>query len=314
MKELMSVYDDFSKFCKNLTINNRSTISNRYKAITKRLNIDFWNNFSDTSHSLYVGSYGRGTAIRGFSDLDMIFQLPYETYRQYNGYILNGQSALLQAVKTSILKTYSSTSVGGDGQVVVVTFSDGIFFEIVPAFVNKDNSYTYPDSKEGGKWRVTNPLPEIATIAMVDKECSGNLKWLCRMIRSWKNKWNVPMGGLLIDTLAHNFMKTWKYRDKSYTYYDWMCRDFFNYMANQNQKQLYWYAPGSNQLVWRRGNFEYKAKRCYNISCEAIRYQEREMPSSSSAKWREIFGGAFPQRISANFIRNAILKNALANY
>lgn len=310
----MSVYDDFREFCQNLTINNRGTISNRYKAITKRLNIDFWNNFSDTSHSLYVGSYGRGTAIRGFSDLDMIFQLSYDVYVQYNNHIFNGQSALLQAVKNSILNTYSSTSVGGDGQVVVVNFSDGNFFEVVPAFINKDNSFTFPDSNNGGKWKVTNPLPEISAIANVDKACSGNLKWLCRMMRAWKNKWNVPMGGLLIDTLAHNFIKAWKYMDKSYTYYDWMCRDFFSYMANQNPKQYFWYAPGSNQLVWRRGNFEYRAKRCYNISLEAIRYQDREMPYSSSNKWREIFGTAFPQRISANFIRNAILKNALANY
>ena len=46
---------------------------------------------SDTSHSLYVGSYGRNTAIQGFSDLDMIFQLPYLIYERYNRYSKNGQ-------------------------------------------------------------------------------------------------------------------------------------------------------------------------------------------------------------------------------
>ena len=69
----MSVATWFSTFCGNLTITNTDAISRRYKAITKRLNTDFWTTTSETAHCLYVGSYGRSTAISGFSDLDMIF-------------------------------------------------------------------------------------------------------------------------------------------------------------------------------------------------------------------------------------------------
>ena len=97
--------DWFSTFFSNIQVQNRSVISTRYKNITRRLNTDFWNTTSETSHSLYVGSYGRNTAIQGFSDLDMIFQLPPSLYRQYNEYKGNGQSALLQSVKKSIEKT-----------------------------------------------------------------------------------------------------------------------------------------------------------------------------------------------------------------
>ena len=53
-----------------------SSISTRYKRITKQLNGTFWNTDSDTAHSLYIGSYGRDTAAKGVSDLDMYFQLP----------------------------------------------------------------------------------------------------------------------------------------------------------------------------------------------------------------------------------------------
>ena len=83
-------------------------VSSRYKQITKRLNTDFYSSDSETLHSLYVGSYGRGTAIH-VSDIDMLFVLPVSVYNTYNGYITNGQSALLQAVKNSICKTYSTT-------------------------------------------------------------------------------------------------------------------------------------------------------------------------------------------------------------
>src|ERR1039458_4585039 len=121
----MGLADWFSTFCANIQIQNGDTISTRYKAITQRLNTDFWTTTSDTAHSLYVGSYGRNTAIQGFSDLDMIFQLPYLLYTQYNCHAGNGQSALLQTVKTSIEKTYSTTSIKADGQVILVPFNDG---------------------------------------------------------------------------------------------------------------------------------------------------------------------------------------------
>ena len=144
----MGLGEWFSTFCSNLQVADGGTISQRYKNITKRLNTDFWNTTSDTSHSLYVGSYGRNTAIQGFSDLDMIFQLPYSEYEKYNNYSGNGQSALLQAVRQSIEKTYSTTSIRADGQVIVVPFVNGILFEVVPAFINEKGSFTFPNSKQ----------------------------------------------------------------------------------------------------------------------------------------------------------------------
>lgn len=290
----MSVSTKFQNFCSNIRIksNVAGDISYRYKRMTKQLNKDFWNTESDTSHSLYVGSYGRDTEV-GVSDIDMLFQLPYSKYEQYNGYTGNGQSALLQEVKKSIERTYSFTKLGADGQVIVVPFTDGIVFEVVPVFINKNESFTYPDTNDGGKWCATNPKPEIEAIRKVNAETNDNLKNLCRMMRVWRDKWDVPMGGLLIDTLAYQFIKRWEYRSSSYTYYDWMTRDFFEYLKNQDSTKSYWLAPGSGQYVWRIGNFEYKATRCYSIALEAINYEEREVLSSADSKWREIYGPKF---------------------
>ena len=292
----MGLAEWFSTFCANIQVQDGGTISTRYKNITRRLNSDYWTTTSDTAHSLYVGSYGRNTAIQGISDLDMIFQLPYSVYEQYNNYSGNGQSALLNAVKTSIEKTYSTTSIRADGQVILVPFNDGITFEVVPAFINKDDSFTYPDSNNGGRWRTTNPKPEIEAIRSRNVVCNGNLILLCRMMRSWKNKWNVPIGGLLIDTLAYQFIESYTYRDKSYLYYDYFCRDFFKWMAEQDENQEYWKAPGSGQYVYGKGLFQYKANRCYNISLEAIAHETASPKQEWSAKqkWRDIFGNSFP--------------------
>ena len=92
----MGLADWFSTFCTKIQIQDGGTISTRYKAITRRLNSDFWDTTSDTSHSLYVGSYGRNTAIDGFSDLDMVFELPSSLYyHKDDSHQGNGQSALL---------------------------------------------------------------------------------------------------------------------------------------------------------------------------------------------------------------------------
>jgi hypothetical protein len=293
----MGLAEWFSDFCTKIRVKDEESISTRYKRITKRLNLDFWNNESDSANSLYVGSYGRNTAKSGVSDIDMVMRLPFHIYEQYNKHVINGQSALLQAVRTSIKKTYPTTPhLKADGQVIVVNFDDGIHFEIMPAFINEDLSYTFPNANDGGSWGRTNPRPEIEAIRIRNNECNGNLVPLCRMARSWRDKWDVPIGGLLIDTLAYQFIDTFTHRDKSYFYYDYMCRDFFKWMSEQDQEQAWWKAPGSGQFVYGKGLFQHKAKKAHSLSVIAIEHEAAPIKREYSAKqkWREVFGSEFP--------------------
>lgn len=289
----MSIANWFNTFNSNLLMSTAtvSDISYRYKRITKQLNKDFWNSESETLHSLYVGSYGRGTEIHT-SDIEVLMQLPYEIYTKYNNHQGNGQSALLQAVKLSIEKTYKPTYMRADGQVIKLDFTDGINLEIVPAFLNKNGSFTYPDTNYGGSWKTTDPKSEMDEMSKANNKWNKNLKKLCRMARAWKETWDVPIGGLLIDTLAYNFLKDYLYNDKTTVYFDWMSRDFFAYLKDQSATQKYWLAVGSNQQVYTKGNFQYKALRCYNISLEAIEKEKYEYTAKS--KWREIYGTKFP--------------------
>lgn len=290
----MSVSDNFQAFCVNLRMSTDtvSTIQSRYKQITKRINNDYRNSSSETDYSLYVGSYGRGTEIF-ISDIDIIIQLPYSTYEKFNKYTGNGQSALLQEVKGVLQKTYSTSYVKGDGQVVGIDFTDGICFEIVPGFINKDGkSYTYPDSNNGGSWKTTDPRSEIEEMNSMNGKTNKNLKRLCRMARAWKNHCDVPMSGILIDTLAYKFIKDWENKDKSFLYYDWMSRDFFKYLKDIDSGQTYWLAPGSSRYVWKNGNFQNKASKAYDKSLEAIKEESNDY--TAKQKWREIYGTKYP--------------------
>lgn len=289
----MSIATDFENFCKNLRMseNTVQAIQYRYRMITKRINIDFWNNDSEFNHSFYTGSYGRGTAIFT-SDIDMVVVLPYEIYRKYNAYYSNGQSALLQAVRTSLKNTYSQSKVGGDGQVVVIEFTDGIKFEIVPAFINKDESYTYPDSNDGGHWRIMNPKAEIQAFNTMNYACNGNLKYLCRMARAWNKENNVWIPGILIDTAAYRFISDYSYKDKSYLYYDYMSRDFMAYLYDNADKD-YWSVPGSGWHVSKIYSFKKEAKDG-NLRCIEAIEDETKYPLTAHRLWREHYGNKFP--------------------
>lgn len=285
----------FEQFCKNLRFSNDdlSKISTRYHSITKRINTDYWGTSSDSAHSLYVGSYGRDTEIFT-SDIDMLVQLPYSTYEKFDAYTSNGQSALLQEVKKVIEKTYSVTNLKADGQIISIPFSDGINFEVLPAFINKDgSSYTFANSNNGGSWKVTDPRAEIAAIQTMHTQCNFSLKRLCKMARAWRDKNDVDISGILLDILSYNFLSTWEYRDKSYVYYDWMTRDFLKYVSERPTSQYRWQVMGSGRYITCFGSFQSKAKTSYEKALEAIE-DETKYPSSANAEWREIYGSKFP--------------------
>ncbi|MBQ3339844.1 MAG: nucleotidyltransferase domain-containing protein, partial [Atopobiaceae bacterium] len=105
----------------------------------------------ETEHMLVVGSVGRGTAVLGTSDLDLLYVLPKSEYSRFDSYEGNGQSALLQDVKKALLKHWPKTNIKGDGQAVVIAFTNRKFtIDLVPAFEQADGFFKYPDSNNGG--------------------------------------------------------------------------------------------------------------------------------------------------------------------
>ena len=195
----------------------RNTISSRYKRITKAINIAFWNSESDSLHSIYVGSYGRDTAITT-SDIDILFEMPDAEYEHFTNMTGNGPSRLLQAVKNAILDTYPRSLVRGDGQVVVVSFSDGMKFEILPTFRNElwgtwDGTYKYPDTHMGGNWLSANPRAEIEAINNKDKESNGLFKATCQHIRYVRDTkfTSYHLSGILIDSFVYLAIGGWHF-------------------------------------------------------------------------------------------------------
>ena len=194
----------------------RATISERYKRVTKAVNRAFWDSESETAHSRYVGSYGRGTAINT-SDIDILVELPRAKYEQYDIRKGNGQSQLLQAIKDAVLSTYSRSEVHADGQVVDIFFSDGMKFEILPAFQQLDRcgiwngKYDYPDSNMGGNWLTTDPIAEQLAMKQKNVESNGLLFDTCQHMRQIRDTHfsSYHLSGIVIDSYVYHHIGDW---------------------------------------------------------------------------------------------------------
>lgn len=299
----MNTSEIFKAFLTNIKIGDEKAndISYRYGRITKTLNQEFRNTDSKTANSLQVGSYGRYSGINGISDLDMLFIMPASKWADYNK--VGGQTKLLQDTKSAISNTYSNSDIKVDRCVVTVNFTDA-HIDVQPVFEEENQDYKYPDTYGDGTWKITKPRKEMDAMVEFADNKNKNLRRLCKMARAWKNKHGVYMGGLLIDTLAYNFLKSTEYYgEKSFSYYDEMCRDFFKFLYDQPKDQTEYGALGSRQRVKVKKSFKRKSKKAYDLAIEAI---DATSDKSKHNKWRDVFGNDFPKYVSEDKEAKAI--------
>lgn len=290
----MKTSEIFDALLENLKVGDAvAAVASRRDEITKALNKDFRAKDGCTDYKLMVGSYGRHTAVKGVSDLDMIFILPPGLRSAYASD--TGPRRILNRVRDDLKARYPKTDIRVDQCVVRVKFTSNAFkFEVQPAFQNDDGSFDYPDTVAEG-WKVTRPRAEISATKECNDRTSTNMRHLARMARAWKNANGVNMGGLLIDTLVYKFFsQTDDYDSAGTDSFDLMARDFFEFLKGEPDKE-YYLALGSNQHVKVKARFQPKAKKAYNKVREAI---ADEGKAAANKKWREVFGTSVPLAVS----------------
>lgn len=246
--------DRVQKHGEKISQDTISHISRRYHTVTKAINNEFWDSISDTAHSLYVGSYGRNTAI-DTSDIDILVELPNNLFDCFNNLSGNSQSRLLQAVRNAVMNAYPRSDVRADGQVVKIAFSDGMDFEILPAFISWNGSYQYPDSNMGGSWKSTNPKAEQDAMAQKNKSSNGLLYDTCKHIRHIRDNdfSSYHLSGIVIDSFVYEAIGDWRWLNSGETpsqpsgTYEQVLLNYYN------QHGIYWgmniNAPGSYDVV-----------------------------------------------------------------
>lgn len=259
------------------------------------LNKAFWGYSSETANSMLIGSWGKQTRVRPSRDVDILFLLPPAVYHRFEQRTGNKQSQLLQEVKTVLTATYSQTAMRGDGQVVVVPFNTTPI-EVSPGFRRDDGSIIVCDANGGGRYVVSTAEAEAAAIAASDNQWNGNTRRLACMMKQWQRHCNVPLKSFLIERLAVEFLAQYPFAGLGYFFYDWIIRDFFEYLVGQANTGIL--MPGTYDYIPLGNEWLSRAKTAHGNALKAYEYERDNNEIMAGLYWQDIFGTHIPTYVS----------------
>lgn len=249
----------------------------------------------DPYNLLLAGSYGKGTAIRPTSDVDLMYFLPYDEYVRFSAYQGNGQSALLAEVRMKLLETFRTTDIRADGQVVVVDY-ESYKFEVVPAFLIGNQTYI-ADTNDGGRWKAVYPFQEISNLDGLDRQTIGYVRSLVQYMKVWKRVQDVPLKSIILENAAMILLRDWYFLDGSINaaspmgnafYHDFLVRDFFGLLLRNDRLML----PDGEVILfgdgWRR-----KTEYAFEQATIATEYEKQDQRFMAVSHWQNIFGAQF---------------------
>jgi hypothetical protein len=284
----------FRRFHEDLKLSTDQILdgSRKQHGARKSLHRSYYDESTESPRGFIVGSWGKETAVAPPSDIDIFFELPPEVYHRIETYQGNKQSALLQEVRANLLETFPQTNMRGDGQVVVVGFNS-ITVEVVPAFRYDDFGRFYmPDTNDGGRWKLVDPQAEILFIDTADRNASGNVRPMAKMLKTWKRHCNVPLKSYQIELLTAEFMSIYENRHYDYYWYDWFMRDFFAWLCNKAWSNLT--IPGTLESMNLGDAWLSRAQTARDRALRACADEYNDYTIAAGEEWQKIFGDRIP--------------------
>jgi len=170
--------------------------------IRTRLETEF-----EVSKVIPIGSFARGTSIRGFSDTDLLAVFR-KTVFTWGDNLINSETAL-EKVRQTLVERYPNSEIYKDGIAIAVSFTDGRQVDVVPGifssmFREKWPIYLIPDS-DGG-WMQTCPSLYDAYISGANKESGSKLIYVAELIKFWREcrEPRIPLSSFHIEMVLAN--------------------------------------------------------------------------------------------------------------
>ncbi|RXZ64244.1 SMODS domain-containing nucleotidyltransferase [Pelagerythrobacter rhizovicinus] len=280
----------FRGFIENLAVTDAQLQDGLRKQAGVRATLNRWyyGHNDEAANSLLTGSWGKYLRVRPPRDVDVMFALPWEVYRRFEARAGNRQSQLLQEVRSVLAQTYPQSEMRGDGQVVVVRFAT-MPVEIIPAFALDNGQYLICDTNDGGSYRLTDPIAEIASLDQSDEATAGATRRLIRMAKQWQRHCSVPIKSFMLERMAVEFLRTWPY-SHDYYYHDWMVRDFFAFLVENAGRSAV--MPGTGLWVTSGVAWASKARAALTSARRACEWEQASLDFLAAGEWKSLFGSA----------------------
>ena len=181
------------------------------------------NNFGMTRF-FRTGSFGNGTSISGYSDVDYFAQIPTENLN-------TNSTTTLRKVRNALDTRFPDTGVRVSCPAVLVPFGTDAKenTEVTPAdnigvtTTNKYKVYEIADCSDG--WMRSSPDAHNTYVREIDSDLRNKVKPLIRFIKAWKYYRNVPISSFYLE------LRVTKYAEgKSWISYSKDVKGVFSYL------------------------------------------------------------------------------------
>jgi hypothetical protein len=157
------------------------------------------------------GSFGNGTSISGYSDVDYFAWLKYENFSM-------DSSAILNKVRNALDARFPKTGIKIDSPAVIVPFGTDISetTEVVPAQYSPNTlkDYTVYKIADGlGGWLQSCPEAHTNFITKKDKRLKERLKPLIRFVKAWNYHQKAKISSFYLELRVADYVS-----DEIYSY------------------------------------------------------------------------------------------------
>ena len=143
-----------------------------------------------------IGSFGNGTSISSYSDVDYLASLPIDQLTDNSDYSL-------QKVRKSLDDRFPNTGVRVSCPAVVCPFgsSPSETTEVVQGdYVKESNGFSVYDIADcAGGWMKVSPDAHNEYVRSIDNKLGGKVKPLIRFIKAWKYYRAVPISSFYLE-------------------------------------------------------------------------------------------------------------------
>ena len=151
-----------------------------------------------------TGSFGNGTSIKGYSDVDYFAVIPTETHKQ-------DSSVNLSNIRITLSNRFPNTGVRVSSPAIVLPFGTEAkeTTEVVPAdYKRKTKGYNVYEIADGkGGWMDSSPSAHNAYVREVDSNLSNKVKPLVRFLKALKYYKNIPISSFYLELRVSKYAK-----------------------------------------------------------------------------------------------------------
>jgi predicted nucleotidyltransferase len=276
----------FNKLKENLEITGlqAATVSTRQQRVREAVEKEM-----TVSSSFLAGSYARSTMIGPLakSDIDIFVVLDPSYYEKYT------PAALLDRVRTVLLKTYTTTpKISRNGQAVTISFTD-FAVDVVPCYSRKGGGFLIPNSISGS-WLSTNPPAHETKTSDANKAHNGDIVPLIKMMRGWNRGISDAFSGFYLELMTINILNG--IRMDSFPSAVRFVFDKGRERIKFKQLDPAGYGDQINPLnnVTTIEDAVSRFTTAYNRAVKAEEFEQKGKIVDAYGEWRKIFGDYFP--------------------